>query len=155
MRTGTKVFLIILGLIISGAVVIGVDVYLSYKDVEAKMGEFTVSGTTFDLADNNESVDISTTVSTPKLGYIPKSIRLDITLMKGGSQYGDNQTVTIKLGESQVVGFTVVITSADITTISTGGSIVVSMNVIATPIYIGIPLNFIAQDLGSTDITIP
>ncbi|MEE9410020.1 MAG: hypothetical protein V3V41_03760, partial [Candidatus Heimdallarchaeota archaeon] len=103
MRKGLKVFLIIFGLIIVAGAVIGIDIYLSYRDVQAKLGEFSVGTASFVLANNNESVTISTTVTTPKLGYMPKSLRLDITIMKGGSQYGAIQQITIKLGTSQLI----------------------------------------------------
>ena len=154
MKTGTKVFLVIFLLIIAGVIVIGVDVYISYKDFEAKSSEFVIGTPAFDIANNNESATITTTISTPKLGYFPKSVRLDITVKKGGSVYGDPQQITIKLGESQDLVFVLVFESADITTIATGGSVTLSVEVLATPIYFGIPLNFVAQQFAPLDIII-
>ena len=154
MKTGTKVFLVIFLLIIAGVIVIGVDVYISYKNFEAKSSEFVIGTPVFDIANNNESATITTTISTPKLGYFPKSVRLDITVKKGGSVYGDPQQITIKLGESQDLVFVLVFESADITTIATGGSVTLSVEVLATPIYFGIPLNFVAQQFAPLDIII-
>ena len=95
-------------------------------------------------------------MTTPKLGYIPKSIRLDITVKKGGVEYGDPQQITIKLGTAEELEFTVVFEPADITTISTGGTVSLSAETTATPVYFGIPLNFLAQtlDVMSIDISI-
>ncbi|MCG3220406.1 MAG: hypothetical protein H7641_03415 [Candidatus Heimdallarchaeota archaeon] len=154
MKTRTKVFLVFFLLIIAAVIVIGVDVYLSYKDFEAKSSEFVIGTPAFDIASNNESATITSSLSTPSLGYMPKSVRLDITVKKGGSVYGDPQQVTIKLGESQNLEFVLVFEAADITTISTGGTISLTVEVLATPIYFGIPLNFVAQEFAPLVIDI-
>ena len=154
MRKGTKVFLVIFLLIIIAVVIIGVDVYLSYKGFEEKSSEFTIDTPSFVVASNNESAIITTTLSTPKLGYIPKSVRLDITVLKGGSAYGDPQQVTIKLGTTQDLEFELAFESADVTTITSGGVVVFTVEVLATPIYIGIPLNFVAQEFAPLTVNI-
>ncbi|NPD89540.1 MAG: hypothetical protein HGN29_12545 [Asgard group archaeon] len=154
MKTRTKVFLIFFLLIIAAVIVIGVDVYISYKDFEAKSSEFVIGTPAFDVANNNESATITTTLSTPKLGYFPKSVRLDITVKKGGSVYGDPQQITIKLGESQDLVFVLVFETADISTIASGGVISLSVEVLATPIYFGISLNFVAQQFAPLVINI-
>ncbi|MHA2255756.1 MAG: hypothetical protein ACXAAM_06780 [Candidatus Heimdallarchaeaceae archaeon] len=154
MKTITKVFLILFLLIVGVAVVIGVDVYLSYKDFEAKSSEFVIGTPAFDIASNNESATITSSLATPTLGYMPKSVRLDVTVKKGGSVYGDPQQITIKLGESQDLEFVLVFEAADITTISTGGTVSLTVEVLATPIYFGIPLNFVAQEFAPLVIDI-
>ena len=155
MRKGLKIFLVIFFIVLAVGGVIGVDIYLSYKDVTENIGDFTVGTPTFDVSSDNTTITVTTTVGTPKLGFIPKSVRLDIQLKKGGSNYGDLQQVTIKLGESAPVEFIFVLTSTDVSTIGSGGTITITIEVSAVPIYIGIPLNFLAQDLGAQDIIIP
>ena len=97
MGKGLTAFLIIFFVILAAGGVIGVDIYMSYKDVEANYDQFTVGAPTFDISSDNTTITVTATVGTPKLGYIPKSIRLDIQLLKGGSNYGDLQQITIKL----------------------------------------------------------
>ncbi|MHA1464102.1 MAG: hypothetical protein ACTSVO_04060 [Candidatus Heimdallarchaeaceae archaeon] len=155
MGKGLTAFLIIFFVILAVGGVIGVDIYMSYQDVQEKIGEFTVSAPTYDISSDNTTITVAATVGTPKLGYIPKSIRLDIQLLKGGTNYGDLQQVTVKLGESAPVEFVFVLTSADVSTIGSGGTITITIEITAIPIYIGIPLSFIAQDLPPQDIIIP
>ena len=155
MRKGLTAFLIIFFVILAVGGVIGVDIYMSYQDVQEKIGEFTVSAPTYDISSDNTTITVIATVGTPKLGYIPKSIRLDIQLLKGGTNYGDLQQLTLKLGESAPVEFVFVLTSADVITIGSGGTITITIEITAIPIYIGIPLSFIAQDLPPQDIIIP
>jgi hypothetical protein len=154
MKTRTKVFLIIFLLIVAAVIVIGVDIYLSYKDFETKSSEFVVGSPAFLIADNNESATITVNLATPSLGYIPKSVRLDITVSKGGSAYGDPQQITIKLGESQDLEFVLVFESAEITAISSGSLVTFTVDVLATPIYFGIPLNFVAQEFAPITLNI-
>lgn len=154
MKTGTKVFLIILLLIVAGVIVIGVDVYLSYKDFETKSSEFVIGTPAFVIADNNESATITVNLATPALGYIPKSVRLDLTVSKGGSVYGEPQQVTIKLGETQDLEFVLLFEAAEITEVSSGGLVTFTVDVLATPIYFGIPLNFVAQEFAPITINI-
>ncbi|MHA1224711.1 MAG: hypothetical protein ACTSP3_15920 [Candidatus Heimdallarchaeaceae archaeon] len=163
MGKGLTIFLVIFFLLLAAGGVVGGDVYMSYKDMQTKSGDFSTgtksgdfsTGTpNFTLADNNESVTISTTITTPKLGYIPKSIRLDLVIKKGGVDYGSPQQVTIKLGSSQEVSFTITFEQADITTISGGGTVSVTVEVTATPIYLGIPINALAQTLDPMTIDI-
>ncbi|MHA1345774.1 MAG: hypothetical protein ACTSO3_05225 [Candidatus Heimdallarchaeaceae archaeon] len=155
MGKGLTAFLIIFFVILAVGGVIGVDIYMSYQDVQEKIGEFTVSAPTYDISSDNTTITVAATVGTPKLGYIPKSIRLDIQLLKGGTNYGDLQQVTVKLGESAPIEFVFVLTSADVSTIGSGGTITITIEITAIPIYIGIPLSFIAQDLPPQDIIIP
>lgn len=154
MGKGLTIFLVIFFLLLAAGGVVGGDVYMSYKDMQTKSGDFSTGTPNFTLADNNESVTISTTITTPKLGYIPKSIRLDLVIKKGGVDYGSPQQVTIKLGSSQEVSFTITFEQADITTISGGGTVTVTVEVTATPIYLGIPINALAQTLDPMTIDI-
>ncbi|MHA1667457.1 MAG: hypothetical protein ACTSUR_02270 [Candidatus Heimdallarchaeaceae archaeon] len=154
MGKGLTIFLVIFFLLLAVGGVVGGDVYMSYKDMQTKSGDFSTGTPNFTLADNNESVTISTTITTPKLGYIPKSIRLDLVIKKGGVDYGSPQQVTIKLGSSQEVSFTITFEQADITTISGGGTVTVTVEVTATPIYLGIPINALAQTLDPMTIDI-
>ena len=154
MKTRTKVFLIILLLIVAAVIVIGVDVYLSYKDFETKSSEFVIGTPVFVIADNNESATITVNLATPTLGYIPKSVKLDITVSKGGSVYGDSQQVKIKLGETQDLEFVLVFEQAEITAITSGDLVTFTIDVIATPIYFGIPLNFVAQEFAPITLNI-
>lgn len=148
MKARTKVFLIILLLIVAAVIVIGVDVYLSYKDFETKSSEFALGTPTFVIANNNESATITVNLATPTLGYIPKSVRLDINVTESGSLYGDPQQITIKLGESQDLEFVLTFEPAEISTITSGGLVTFTINVLATPIYIGIPLGFVSQQFA-------
>ncbi|MHA1827192.1 MAG: hypothetical protein ACTSX6_00945 [Candidatus Heimdallarchaeaceae archaeon] len=154
MGKGLTIFLVIFFLLLAVGGVVGGDVYMSYKNMQTKSGDFSTGTPNFTLADNNESVTISTTITTPKLGYIPKSIRLDLVIKKGGVDYGSPQQVTIKLGSSQEVSFTITFEQADITTISGGGTVTVTVEVTATPIYLGIPINALAQTLDPMTIDI-
>lgn len=155
MKTGTKVFLVIFVLIIAGAAVIGIDVYLSWKTYQDNPGAFSYSTPTLTLAPDNSTVSVNTTITTPKLGYIPKSARIDVVIMNGTTQFGDTIQITIKLGVPQSVQFSLNFTMDVITHITGGGTISLTAEVTATPIYIGIPLKFLAQDLGVIDIDLP
>jgi len=142
-----KVILVLFLLIIAAAAIIGGDIYMSYRGITEKAGEFDVGSTVFDMAADNSSADITTTVTTPKLGYMPKSIRMDLIILKNDTQYGNPQVITIKLGDSQEIGFNVTFVAADILAISSGGTISIKIEVTITPVYIGIPLDFLTQVL--------
>ncbi len=155
MRTGAKVFLVIFLLILAGGAVIGIDIGLSVKSFNDNPGAFSYSPPVITLAPDNSSVEVSTTVSTPKLGYIPKSARLDIVIMNGSLVFGDPLEATVKLGTNQTVDFTVDFEMDIIAFIGGGGIIALEAIISATPIYIGIPLNFLAQELGTIPINLP
>ncbi|MBY9000535.1 MAG: hypothetical protein KGD64_06445 [Candidatus Heimdallarchaeota archaeon] len=148
-------FLIIFFVILAAGGVIGVDIYMSYQDVQENIDQFTVGAPTFDISSDNTTITVTATVGTPKLGYIPKSIRLDIQLKKGGTEYGDIQQITIKLGESAPVEFVFVLTTDDVNNIGSGGTITITIEISAIPVYFGIPLTFLTQDLPPQDILIP
>jgi hypothetical protein len=154
MKTGTKVFLIILLLLISVVVVIGVDVYLSYRHFEQRAGDFDLGSFSDTVASDNQSVDITGVLTTPKLGYIPKSVRLDITVKEGGAVYGNPLTLTIKLGEAQDLNFEFNLETDEISAIELGFTVTFTVEVTATPIYLGIPLNFLAQDFDPMVINV-
>jgi hypothetical protein len=155
MKTGAKVFLVIFLLIIAGGAVIGIDVGLSVKTFNDNPGAFSYSPPVITLATDNTSVEVSTTVSTPSLGYIPKSARIDVVIMNGSLVFGDPLEATVKLGTNQTVVFTVNFELDIVAHIAGGGSIALEALISAVPIYIGIPLNFMAQDLGSIPINLP
>ncbi len=156
MGKGTAIFLTILFVVLAGGAVIGVDVYLSYKGFTDNPDSFDVTDINYVLASNNESAVVSAVVVTPKLGYMPKSVRLDISVFKNGNTtVYDSQSVTIPLGENQTIEFTLFIETDDVVTISGGGSIDFSVEAIATPIYIGIPLNFLTMEIPPIAISIP
>jgi hypothetical protein len=87
--------------------------------------DFKVSDPTFELADTNDSVIISIEVDSPKLGFIPKGINVEVTILKNGVVY-DKIEDTLDLGKKDVITFNMTIESADATTIATGGSVVLS-----------------------------
>jgi hypothetical protein len=154
MKRSTKVILIIFLLLISAVVIIGVDVYLSYRHFEERSGDFDLGSINDVVADNNESVLVTAVLTTPKLGYIPKSVRLDITVRQGGDIYGDPMQFTIKLGESQNLEFNFTLEADEILDIANGFAVVFTVDVLATPIYIGIPLNFVAQEFEQMVISV-
>ncbi len=154
MGKGLTAFLIILFIVIAAGGVIGADVYLSLKDFEDKAGELDIGTINFDIGSDNKTITISTTVTTPKLGYLPKAIKLDIVFKKGGSPYGDPISQKIKLGQTQPIEFVLVLTDPDKTTIETGGTITISVEGTATLIYIGIPINAASYDLPAETINI-
>ena len=155
MRTGIKVFLIILSLIISAGIIVGVDIYLSYKGITENIDDFTMSTPTFVLSDNNETVTVSSLVTGPKIGYLPvKSVLVQITIEKGGVSYGDTQNVTLKLGTTTDFSFDVNLEPAEVFTISTGGSFQLTVEARITPIYFGIKLESYTMNLSSQTITV-
>ena len=154
MGKGTAIFLTILFIVLAGGAVIGVDVYLSYRNYTENSDSFDITNITYDLAPSNESAVVSAVITSPKLGYIPKSVRLDIVLKKGGTQYGDPQQITITLGTNQTVEFTLTFEVADIAIITGGGTISLTIEATATPIYIGIPLNFLKMDVPPISLEI-
>ena len=155
MKTGTKVFLVFFLLILAGGAVIGIDVYLSYKTFTDNPGAFSYSTPSMVLATDNTSVEVSTVVTTPKLGYIPKSANLNITIMNGTVLFGTPIEVDLKLGTSQAVNFTVNFAMDVVAFIGGGGTISLEAIITATPIYIGIPLKFLSQELGTIPINLP
>ncbi len=155
MGKGIAIFLSILFVVLAGGAIIGVDVYLSYKAFNENPDAFDVVDMTYVLASNNESAVVSATLVTPKLGYMPKSVRLDIIIKKGSVEYGDPIQVTVPLGSNQTIEFTVIIETADAIIIAGGGTISFTVEALATPIYIGIPLNFLAMEIPPIAIDIP
>jgi len=156
MGKGTAIFLTILFVVLAGGAVIGIDVYMSYKGFTDNPDGFAVSDPDFVLASNNESAVVSAVVSTPKLGYMPKSVRLDIEIYK----YGNDtlylaDSLTIPLGENATIEFTVVFEQADVLLITGGTPIKFEVKGVAIPIYIGIPLNFLTMDIPTIEIEIP
>jgi len=155
MRTGAKVFLIILSLIISAAIIVGVDVYLSYKGVTENVDDFTMTTPTFTLSNNNETVTVSSSVTGPKIGYLPvKSILIQVTIKKNSVIYGEPQNVTVKLGTTTDVSYDIHLEPAEVFSISTGGSFQLTVEARITPIYLGIKLEVAAINLGSQQITV-
>ena len=154
MGKGLTAFLIIFFIILAAGGVIGADVYLSIKDFEDKTGEFDIGTINFDVGSDNKTITVSTTITTPKLGYLPKAIKLDIVFKKSGSPYGDPISQTIKLGQTQPIEFVLVLTDTDKTTIETGGAITISVEGTATLIYIGIPIKAASYDLPAESINI-
>jgi len=154
MKTGTKVFLIILLLIFSAVVVVGVDIYLSYRHFEERAGDFDLGSFSDIVASDNQSVVITGVITTPKLGYIPKSVRLDIIVKLGGTEYGDPLTLTINLGESQDLNIEFEFETDEIDDITNGLTVTFTVEVTGTPIYIGIPLNFLAQEFDPMVINV-
>ncbi len=148
MGKGTAIFLTILFVVLAGGAVIGIDVYLSYKGFTDNPDSFDVTDIDYVLASNNESAVVSAVVVTPKLGYMPKSVRLDVELYKSSNTtLYDSQTLTVKLGANVTIQFTLFFELADVVFITGGGSLSFSVEALATPIYIGIPLNFIAMEI--------
>jgi len=148
MGKGTAIFLTILFVVLAGGAVIGIDVYLSYKGFTDNPDSFDVTDIDYVLASNNESAVVSAVVVTPKLGYMPKSVRLDVELYKSSNTtLYDSQTLTVKLGANVTIQFTLFFELADVAFITGGGSLSFSVEALATPIYIGIPLNFIAMEI--------
>ncbi len=154
MGKGLTAFLIILFIVLAAGGVIGADVYLSIKDFEEKAGELDIGTINFDVGSDNKTITISTSVTTPKLGYLPKAIKLDIVFKKSGTPYGDPISLKIKLGQTQPIEFVLVLTDADKTTIETGGTITITVEGTATLIYIGIPINAASYDLPAETINI-
>ena len=155
MRTGVKVFLIILGLIISAGIVVGVDAYLSYKGIMENVDDFTMGTPTYILSSNNETVTVSSLVTGPKIGYLPvKSVLIIITIEKGGIEYAPPINVTLKLGTSVDFSFAITLQPAEVFTISTGGSFQVTVDARITPIYFGIKLEDYSMYLSTQTITV-
>ena len=128
---------------------------MSYKGFTDNPSSFGISDITYDIASNNESADVSAIIATPKLGYMPKSVRLDLEVYKfGNTTIYEILQVTIPLGENQTIAFTVTFETLDVAIISGGGTLDFSVEGIATPIYIGIPLNFIAMDIPTVEVNI-
>ena len=61
MGKGLTAFLIIFFLILAVGGVIGVDIYLSYKDVQESAGAFDIGTPVYEVANNNESVTVTVT----------------------------------------------------------------------------------------------
>jgi hypothetical protein len=154
MGKGLTAFLIILFIVLAAGGVIGTDVYLSIKDFEEKSGELDLGTINYAVGTDNKTITISTTVTTPKLGYLPKAIKLDIVFKKSGSPYGDPVSQTIKIGQTQPIEFVLVLTDTDKTTVDTGGTITISVEGTVTLIYIGIPIKAASYDLPSETIDI-
>jgi len=154
MGKGLTAFLIILFIVLAAGGVIGSDVYLSIKDFEEKAGELDIGTINYDVGSDNKTIAISTTVTTPKLGYLPKAIKLDIVFKKGGSPYGDPISQNIKLGQAQLIEFVLILIDTDKTIIETGGIVTVTIEATATLIYIGIPINAASYDIPAETINI-
>lgn len=155
MRTGVKVFLIILSLIISAGIIVGVDIYLSYKGITENIDDFTMSSPTFTLSSNNETVTVSSLVTGPKIGYLPvKSVLIRVTIKKGGVDYATPQNITLKLGTTTDFSFDINLQPAEVFTISTGGSFQLTVEARLTPSYFGIKLEDYSMYLSSQQITV-
>lgn len=156
MGKGTAIFLTILFVILAGGAVIGIDVYMSYKSFTDNPDSFDVTDINSVIAVDNETAVVSALIVTPKLGYMPKSVKLDIEVFKNGNTTVYlAQTITIPLGENKTVEFTITFETADIATITSGGSLQFDVVVVATPIYIGIPLNFLQVEIPPISVEIP
>ncbi|MCG3218281.1 MAG: hypothetical protein KAR35_04715 [Candidatus Heimdallarchaeota archaeon] len=142
----------IFGILIILLIVAGIDVYLSVDTIRNQTDDFKVSDPTFELADTNDSVIISIEVDSPKLGFIPKGINVEVTIMKNGVVY-DKIEDTLDLGKKDVITFNMTIESADATTIATGGSVVLSAEIKITPVLFGIKVPF-SKDLDPVAITL-
>ena len=154
MRKGLTAFLIILFIVLAVGGVIGADVYLSLEDFEEKAGELDIGTINYDVGSDNKTITISTAVTTPKLGYLPKAVKLVLVFKKSGTQYGDPVLQKIKLGDTQSIQLVLILTDTDKTTIETGGTVTLTVGGTATLIYIGITINAATYDLPAETINI-
>lgn len=156
-RTGLKIFLVIFVLLILVIAALGVDGYLTYQGITEKQDEFSAGTPTYSLADDNKTITISIVVDSPKLGYIPKQLKMTFEVYKE-TDLIDSSEDTLTLGESSTLTFVIVLTDSDASTIGGGGSITVTVKIIASPVIFGLDLgnmiNALIFELGEETITI-
>lgn len=146
-------FLIILFLLLAVAGVIGVDVYLSYKTINENADQFTVSSPLFEVGADNKTIDVTAEITTPKLGFLPKSVKLNITILNG-SEILNVFEKEIKFGITSDLNFTLIFDDQVAEKIALGQTITLTVRIVATPVFLGITLKFIALDLDDQVINI-
>ncbi len=146
-------FLIIFFLLLAVAGVIGVDVYLSYKTINENADQFTVSAPLFDVGADNKTIDVTTEITTPKLGFLPKSVKLNITILNGTEILNEFEK-EIKFGITSELNFTLIFDDQVAEKIALGQTITLTIRIVATPVFLGITLKFIALDLDDQVINI-
>ncbi len=146
MRKAIIITLSILGLLLTGGAIIGIDVYMSYQDYQANEDAFDISEPTYVLSESNLSAEITVFVYTPPLGYIPKSADVEVIVMQNSAQYCDPISFRIKIGETVRVDFTVTISQIDVDRLKVGMSLHFNIQVTATPVYLGIPIASLTQE---------
>ncbi len=156
-RTGLKIFLVILVLLILVIAAVGADGYLTYQGITEKQDEFSAGTPTYSLADDNKTITISIVVESPKLGYIPKQLKMTFEVYKG-TDFIDSAEDLLTLGDSSTLVFVIELTETDATTIGGGGSVSVTIKIIASPVIFGLDLGSLIEDLifelGEETITI-
>ena len=150
-----KVILAIFGIILILLVIVGVDAYMTYNTFSG-MNETDVknmvSNPQFSVGDNNNTVTISVSVDLPKAGFIPKGVDILLTVTFDGNAQTSHQNVN--LGETKTLSVTFTISSTEVQTLSSGGSITVTSKADVTPTVFGYAITQAKQniDLGSQTI---
>ncbi len=151
------VILLIVFLFIGLVGVIGADGYLTYTGMMERSDEFSAGTPTFDVGSDNKTISISITIESPKLGFLPKSIKLIFEIYKG-TDLVDSAEDTIVLGEESTAEFVVVLTDDDATTIAGGGTITVTLKIKASPVIFGFDIGGVVEqaniDLAEETINI-
>ena len=154
MRRALIIALSIIGLLLTGGAIIGIDVYMSYQDYQENEDAFEISEPTFVLSESKLSAEITVFVDTPPLGYIPKAADVEIIIMRESVQHGDPISFRIKLGETVRVDFTVTISQTDVDKLNLGISLFFDIQIKATPVYLGIPITSLTQEFDEFSLRI-
>ncbi|MHA1199855.1 MAG: hypothetical protein ACTSQF_11055 [Candidatus Heimdallarchaeaceae archaeon] len=145
MNKALIVTLVTFGLLLTGGAIIGIDVYQSFQDYEELSDSFTISDPDFVLSHDNTSADITVEVTTPKLGYIPKSAEVEIVISQSSVEYCDPIVFRLQLGKVEEVEFNIEFNEFDVTKILLGMQLYFQIDITAMPIYMGISIPSLIQ----------
>lgn len=161
-----KLFLVII-LVILGILAILIPVGIFGADIALSVSSFSpgdisvsVGTPTVTLASDNSSIDysVAVTLTTPKLGFLPKSAILTVQFYEGTTTIGNPLVSEFTLGTTvtKTVSGTITLTSSQITTLSSGGSIILTIKGSAeVKTFSVIPIPGLSGDLPDQTLTIP
>ena len=157
------VIIFIIGIIITAAIVIpiavfGYDIYLSISSFDPADVDVSVGDPSFEFNEDYRTVSysVNATITTPSLGYIPKSITVNLSMYDADDNpIGDPLSSEFPIGTTTTETLTgeITLTEEMALDIILGGSITLTIKGTVGVIYLGIEI--VNLDLPTQTIVIP
>jgi hypothetical protein len=157
------VIVLVISLIITSAIVIpiaviGYDIYMSISSFDPADVEVDVGNPTFEFSADNRTISysVNVTITTPSLGFIPKSLTLNLQMYDADDNpIGDplNSEFPIGSTKTETLSGDIALTDEMFQEIILGGSITLTIKGTVGVNYLGFEI--VNLDLPPQTITIP
>ena len=139
--------------------VLGIDIALSIASFDLSKFNATVGTPSVSLSEDNTSINYSVnlTLTTPKLGFIPKTIILNLNFYEGDTLIGQSFTKSITLGTNltEIISGTISIEEVYQILITEGESVTFTVKGVLKIAILGITVPGIEYDIPDHSFTVP